>query len=105
MAYQLHKMTDGKLKGHSKSSLQRKFTSGAFRKHSNAIRPTLTIYNKIVRCEFVLSLIVAASLILSPVFDSMYDVVHVDEKWFKLTEVVATMMLVRGEQCLHITCK
>ena len=86
MEYQLMQITGGPLRGHSKSSLHRKFKSGAFKKHTNAIKPTLTMYNKIVRCEFVLSLIVAASIFLSPVFEPMYDVVHVDEKWFYITE-------------------
>ena len=53
IAYELQERTDNKLKGHSKSSLQRKMKSGSFKKHSNSIKPTLTMFNKIVRCEFV----------------------------------------------------
>ena len=105
MAYELHSMTDGKLKGHSKSSLHRKFKSGSFRKHSNAIRPSLTMYNKIVRCEFVLSLIVAGSLFLSPVFEPMYDVIHVDEKWFYITEENMVVYLANDEPEPERHCK
>ena len=45
IAYEFHEATNGKLKGHSKSSLQRKFKGGKFKRHSNAIKPSLTMYN------------------------------------------------------------
>ena len=93
MEYQFIEMTGRAVRGHSKSSLHRKFSSGAFKKHTNAIKPTLTMYNKIVRCEFILSLIVVGSIYLNPVFEPMYDVVHVDEKWFYITEENMTVRL------------
>ena len=105
MEYQLIEMTGGAVRGHSKSSLHRKFRSGAFKKHTNAIKPTLTMYNKIVRCEFILSLIVAGSIYLNPVFEPMHDVVHVDEKWCYITEENMTVYLAHDEPEPERHCK
>ena len=44
------------------------------------------MHNQIVRCELILTLIVAGSIFLNLAFDLMYDVVHMDEKWFYRTE-------------------
>ena len=63
------------------------------------------MFNKIVRCEFVLSMIVAASIYMNLVFDPMYNVVHVDEKWFYLTEENLTVHLANDEPEPERHCK
>ena len=40
-----------------------------------------------------------------PEFRGFYDDIHVDEKWFELTEAVAAMILARGEPRPYRTCK
>jgi hypothetical protein len=54
---------------------------GLMRKHMNRIHPAITEENKLQRIQFALSLVNAATLI----FNNMYDIVHVDEKWFNQT--------------------
>jgi hypothetical protein len=50
--------------------------------HTSALKPMLTDVNKMARLEFCLNKQGANSL-----YNSMYDRVHVDEKWFFLTQV------------------
>ncbi|MEN9567564.1 MAG: hypothetical protein RLZZ69_2760 [Cyanobacteriota bacterium] len=86
-----------------KSTLHRKFKQGQLRRHSNAIKPLLTETNKSQRTEFALSLLVPG--INPPVFQEMFDCVHVDEKWFYLTKTKATYYLCPDEPEPLRTCK
>lgn len=45
------------------------------------------------------------SLPYNPKFKDMYNVVHIDEKWFDLTKKKETHYLVDGEEEPHRTCK
>jgi len=57
------------------------------RRHSSSVRPLLTESNKQARVEYCKAAILPASITAGePTFKEFNDVVHVDEKWFYLTE-------------------
>jgi transposase len=87
----------------SKSTLHRRLKEGEFRAHSSALKPFLKEENHRSRIEFVLSRI---DLFLSPpAFDCMFQEVHVDEKWFNLTEINGRFYLANDEEDPHRTAQ
>ncbi|OMO51560.1 hypothetical protein COLO4_37623 [Corchorus olitorius] len=89
----------------SESTVQRRVKSGSIRKHSNAIKPDLTPENKIERMKFSHSMIDKTSIPHDPIFEGMYDVIHIDEKWFYMTKTLETYYLAPNEENPHRTCK
>ncbi|KAL4560955.1 hypothetical protein LXL04_033112 [Taraxacum kok-saghyz] len=90
----------------SKSTMDRRIKEGVIRPHTNAIKPTLTHENKSARLELCLSKITTQSL-LSPIptFYDMFNVVHIDEKWFYISKPSKRYYLVPGEDEPLRTCK
>ncbi|KAJ1278221.1 hypothetical protein BS78_04G062700 [Paspalum vaginatum] len=70
----------------SKSTVHRRFKEGEFRRHTNAIKPTLNEENKKARVRFCLSMLDPSSVPHEPRFNEMYNIVHIDEKWFYRTK-------------------
>ncbi|GAA0148874.1 hypothetical protein LIER_36814 [Lithospermum erythrorhizon] len=70
----------------SYSVLFRRFKEGLFRRHSNAIKPHLREENKRSRLQFCISMLDPSTLTSKPKFVDMYNVVHIDEKWFYMTQ-------------------
>jgi hypothetical protein len=92
--------------GIPKSTLFDKLKYGQIKRHSNSIKPLLTPVNKTQRLSFAISQITSESLLSNePVFDSMMDVIHIDEKWFKLNQVNETLYLAKDEEPPHRSCK
>ena len=89
----------------AKSTLHRRIKEGAIRPHSNALKPQLTDENKQVRLRFCLSMLESESLNTKPVFRSMFNVVHVDEKWFYMTKESERYYLHLEEEQPLRTCK
>ncbi|KAF0684370.1 hypothetical protein As57867_023573, partial [Aphanomyces stellatus] len=71
-----------------------------FRAHSSAVRPLLTDANKYAQLKFALSYVGETME-----FDSMMDVIHLDEKWFYLTKTTRKFYLVPGEKEPDRKCK
>lgn len=84
----------------SKSTLHRRYQDKEFRAHSSALKPSLTDNNKLQRIQFALSNI---NLNATPYrFSSMYQDVHVDEKWFYMTETNGRFsMMLHSSLLLH----
>ena len=72
-------------------------------KHTNSLKPDLTPQNELEHLKYDLSMINPDSLPHSPEFRGFYDDIHVNKKWFELTEAVAAMILARGEPHPHRT--
>ncbi|GKB27170.1 brefeldin A-inhibited guanine nucleotide-exchange protein 1 [Tanacetum coccineum] len=89
----------------SKSTMHRRIKQGALRPHSNAIKPSLTDENKKARLIFCLSKIERSLSNSSLVFHNMFNVVHIDEKWFYMTKPTKRYYLVPGENEPFRTCK
>ena len=66
--------------GHSQ--FYRMMKSGNIGAHTNSIKPKLSHDHKIRRLNFILSQIISPTIDTPPKFSLMYNVVHIDEKWF-----------------------
>ncbi|XP_020200317.1 uncharacterized protein [Aegilops tauschii subsp. strangulata] len=70
----------------AKTTLFRRLKEGRLRRHSNAIKSTLTDENNRARVKFCLSMFQPLSIPQQPTFDGMHNVIHIDEKWFYRTQ-------------------
>ena len=70
----------------SKTTLFNLVKVEAIRRHSNAIKPFLKKENKISRLQFCSSMLEKGSLPHDPIFMGMYNIIHIDEKWFYMTK-------------------
>ena len=92
-------------RGIPKSTLLDIFKSGKYIKRiSSTVKPILTDKNKMDRLEFCLSK-VSLAINGDLLFDDLYDYVHIDEKWFYLTEVKRSYYLMLNEEEPERNCK
>nr|XP_017226371.1 PREDICTED: uncharacterized protein LOC108202480 isoform X1 [Daucus carota subsp. sativus] len=90
----------------AKSTLHRRIKEGGnIRSHTNAIKPHLTNENKMTRLAFCLKKLKRESLDTKPEFEEMFDVVHIDEKWFFQTKETERYYLLPEETDPVRTCK
>ncbi|KAI3708174.1 hypothetical protein L2E82_37296 [Cichorium intybus] len=89
----------------SKSTLHRRIKKGALRPHTNAIKPNLTNENKRARLEFCLSNVSRSLSNQIPTFHDMFNVVHIDEKWFYMSKPSRRYYLLPGEDEPLRTCQ
>ena len=61
------------------------FKEGLLRRHSSSLKPFLKDANKKGRLQFCVSLLDPSTLPDDPKFIHMYNIIHIDEKWFYLT--------------------
>ena len=67
--------------GVKKSTLHNRFKEGYFRRHTNDLKFTLTDDNKKARVRYCLSMLLN-NYPNAPIFNPMYNIVYIDEKWF-----------------------
>ncbi|KAL4581255.1 hypothetical protein LXL04_017465 [Taraxacum kok-saghyz] len=89
----------------SKSTLHRRIKEGELIPHTNSIKPDLTDVNKTKRLEFCLSMITRPLLNSNPTFHDMFNIIHIDEKWFYISKSSKRYYLVPGEDEPLRTCK
>ena len=65
----------------STSVVNKMLQLGKIRRHVNRVKPLLTDKNKLSRVEYAMSFIEPKTMM----FDKMYNIVHIDEKWFNET--------------------
>lgn len=82
----------------SKTTVWRRLKEKQIRRHSNAIKGTLTDLNKRRRVEWCLSQFQEESLQEQPSFKEMYNVIHIDEKWFYRTKKSLKLYLADDEE-------
>ncbi|KAL4379324.1 hypothetical protein GQ457_02G028300 [Hibiscus cannabinus] len=70
----------------SKSTLHHRIKEGLIKPHTNAIKSYLTDANKRVRVHFCLTMLESNTLNTNPLFIGMFNIVHIDEKWFYLSK-------------------
>ena len=83
------------------STLWRVLQRGKIRRISNHIKPLLTSKNKIERTRFALSFVDSNTLR----FNSLYDYVHIDEKWFYICTESSTFYIAKDEKEPHFQAK
>lgn len=87
------------------STLHKCVKEGMIRCHTNAIKPGLTDENMRDRLKFCLSMLEMDSLVHEPKFIDMYNIVHIDEKWFHMTKKTKKYYLLPEEEVPHRTCQ
>lgn len=88
----------------SASTIHRRVNSGDIRKHSSAIKPSLTEEHKRARLRFCLSMLESSSLPHNPIFSEMYNIIHIDEKWFNMTKKNEKYYLLPDEEDPERNC-
>ncbi|XP_050212958.1 uncharacterized protein LOC126664553 [Mercurialis annua] len=81
------------------------FKSGAIRRHSNAIKPFLKEENMRARLRFCISMLNKISIPHDPIFKGMYNIIHIDEKWFYMTRKTEKYYLLPDEEDPIRSCK
>ena len=69
--------------GVSRNTIQRAVRAEDIVPHTNAIKPFLTNVNKVARVKFCLSMLDPDNMSM---FQNMMNIIHIDKKWFYLTE-------------------
>jgi len=82
----------------AKTTLWRRLQEGLLRRHTNAIKSTLTDDNKVGRVRFCLSMLDEHTVPHDPKFKVMYNVIHIDEKWFYRSRGCQNYYLAPGEE-------
>jgi hypothetical protein len=85
--------------GVSPSLVFREYKRRAIKAHSSSLRPLLAESNRMNRMRFVLSKLIYKDGQYS--FDSFYQYVHIDEKWFYMTRINERYYIVPGERLPH----
>ncbi|XP_057793332.1 uncharacterized protein LOC131009952 [Salvia miltiorrhiza] len=91
--------------GVSKSLLGQWIKRKELRPHTSAIKPQLTDVNKIARMKFCLSNVVYDGAMSRYSYQSMHNVVHIDEKWFYMTKTSDRYYLLPEETDPYRACK
>ncbi|XP_057793230.1 uncharacterized protein LOC131009842 [Salvia miltiorrhiza] len=85
--------------GISKSLLGEWIKEKQLRAHTSAVKPFLTDDNKLARLRFSLSQLNSASILEDKLnFHSMHNVVHIDEKWFYMSNTSERYYLLPDEE-------
>ena len=72
---------------------------------ASALKPYLSTENKKARLQFCLSMLKPNSLNNNPIFKSMFNCVHTDEKWFNMSKESEKYYLLPQAQEPLCTCK
>ena len=82
----------------AKTTLWRRLKEGRLKRHTNSIKSTLTDDNKLGQIRFCLSMLDELSVPEEPTFKGMYNVIHIDEKWFYRTKGTQNYYLAPDEE-------
>ena len=82
----------------AKTTLWRRLKEGRLKRHTNSIKSTLTDDNKLGWIRFCLSMLDELSVPEEPTFKGMYNIIHIDEKWFYRTKGTQNYYLAPDEE-------
>ncbi|KAH6785499.1 hypothetical protein C2S51_037954 [Perilla frutescens var. frutescens] len=88
-----------------KFTVGRWIRQGLIRAHTSAIRPDLTASNKLLRLRFSLEALELDRNANILTFKSMYNTVHIVEKWFYMKKDTHRFYMTSDEAEPHRTCK
>ncbi|XP_057770889.1 uncharacterized protein LOC130990682 [Salvia miltiorrhiza] len=91
--------------GVSKSLIHKLVKEKKLKPHTNAIKPFLTTQNRLSRLSWSLKQLSSVSESGFIPFQSMYNTIHIDEKWFYLTKTKDRYYLMPDEVEPYRTCK
>ncbi|KAF2310203.1 hypothetical protein GH714_007196 [Hevea brasiliensis] len=75
------------------------------RRHSNAIKPFLKDENKRSRLQFCISMLDGGNIPHDPISIGMYNIFHIDEKWFYMMKKSENYYLLTDEEDPMRACK
>ncbi|XP_056695070.1 uncharacterized protein [Spinacia oleracea] len=84
--------------GVSPSTIYRLLKRGILWSHTNSIQSKLTPMHKTFRLKFVLTKILPRTVNSLPRFENLYNMVHIDEKWFFMSRVTQRFYLLPEEE-------
>ena len=80
------------------ATLQRRLAWGDLRRHTNSLKPHLTLENRIRRLIHCISMVDEETILEAKLsFIKMGNIMHMDEKWFDMTKRDRTYYLTREE--------
>jgi hypothetical protein len=80
------------------STLQRRLAWGDLRRHTNSLKPYLSLENRLKRLLYCISMIDEPSITDAKlIFKMMGNIMHMDEKWFDMTKHNRTYYLTPEE--------
>ncbi|KAL6554744.1 hypothetical protein OROHE_007483 [Orobanche hederae] len=79
--------------------------SGQIRGHNSAIKPDLTMANKLLRMRFSFEQMELDMILNKLRFKDMHNTIHIDEKWFYITRGRRRFYLAPDEEEPHKSCK
>ncbi|XP_047949548.1 uncharacterized protein LOC125195440 [Salvia hispanica] len=88
----------------SKSTLGRMKKEGPIRPHTSAVKPILTDLNKLARFRWSFSQIQPIRIDGKLKYNTMHNVVHIDEKWFYMTKISDRYYLLPDEDEPYRSC-
>jgi transposase len=89
----------------SKTTVEKLVKEGILRRHSSTLKPYIKDDNKKDRLRFCLSMLEENNIPHNPIFKSMYNIIHIDEKWFEMTKKSTNYYLVADEEDPYRTCR
>ncbi|XP_074265985.1 uncharacterized protein LOC141588442 [Silene latifolia] len=95
----------GKAIGHSSSTCHRWVKEGLIKSHTNSIHPALSQDNKFIRLHFVMGKLVFDRLLRCVMFKDMSHIIHIDEKWFYMTNPKCRYYIGSNEALPYRSCK
>ncbi|XP_019435950.1 PREDICTED: uncharacterized protein LOC109342418 [Lupinus angustifolius] len=87
------------------TSAFRLLKASVIRRHSNAIKPLLKEENKRPQLQFCLSMLEDYNIPHDPIFKSMNNIVHIDEKWFYMSKKSNNYYLLPYDEDPYHICK
>ncbi|XP_048502969.1 uncharacterized protein LOC125498744 [Beta vulgaris subsp. vulgaris] len=87
------------------SVVYRLMKSGKLRAHTSSIKPSLSDKHKINRLRFILGQIIPRTVDSLPRFSCMYNVIHIDEKWFYMSKQTQRFYLFPWEEEPYRACQ
>lgn len=80
-------------------------SEGVLRKHLSTLKPHMKDDNMKQRLRFCLSMLEETSIPRDPIFKFMYNIVHIDEKWFYMSKNSTNYYLLANEDDPYRTCR
>ncbi|XP_074300456.1 uncharacterized protein LOC141631721 [Silene latifolia] len=95
----------GKAIGHAPSTCHRWVKEGLIKSHTNSIHPALSNDHKIIRLHFVIGKLVFDRILRCVMFKDMSHIIHIDEKWFYMTNPKCRYYIGSNEALPYRSCK
>ena len=89
----------------SKSTLHRNVQFGDIRRHNNPFKPYPKDTSKKARVQYCLSMLDRNSIAHDPKFVDMYNMIHIDEKWFYISRKTKSIILYPKKVILNVVVK